>query len=147
MRALCAARVSRFSCGMALASICWLRLPALVSCSTFTPVILLPWSVTWTCIGPYWVLTTAPVRVRVAAEPPVPPCAAGEALPWAPLPAAGEALPRAPLPAAGGVLSRGAGEAEPATLPLAAVPAPPACADIPPPWVPDMGAAAVVPAA
>src|SRR6516165_4060247 len=76
MRALWAARVSLVSCGTALASICWLRDPVFVSCSTFTSVILRPSMVTWTCIGPYGVLSTAPVSTLAPAAAAVPPCAA-----------------------------------------------------------------------
>src|SRR5579862_4786686 len=73
MLALCAVRVSWLSCGMAMASICWLSPPTLVCCSTATLVIFLPATVIWTCIGPYWVFATAPVITRAAVDWPVPP--------------------------------------------------------------------------
>ena len=60
---------------MALASIWSLSGPSLVRSSTRTPVILVPRSPTWTCIGPYCVSATAPVTIRVAAA--LPPIYAG----------------------------------------------------------------------
>src|SRR5580692_2902198 len=72
MRALCAARVSAVSLGTENESICWLSWPSLVSWTTATLVIFFPCRVTFTCIGPYMVVSTAPVTVRVAVEPPEP---------------------------------------------------------------------------
>src|SRR3984957_8583144 len=72
MRALCAERVSAVSLGMENESICWLSWPSLVSWTTETLVIFLPSRVTLTCIGPYMVVSTAPVMVRVAVDPPEP---------------------------------------------------------------------------
>src|SRR5580692_11570601 len=72
MRALCAARVSAVSLGMENESICWLSWPSLVSWTTATLVIFCPSRVTLTCIGPYMVVSTAPVMVRVAVMPPEP---------------------------------------------------------------------------
>src|ERR1700722_12825588 len=72
MRALCAARVSAVSLGMENESICWLSWPSLVSWTTATLVIRVPVRVTLTCMGPYMVLSTAPVMVRVAIEEPEP---------------------------------------------------------------------------
>src|ERR1700722_4953461 len=67
MWALCAARVSLVSVGMAVASIWSLSEPSSVRCSTVTLVIFVPARVTCTCMGPYWVLATVPVTVRLAA--------------------------------------------------------------------------------
>src|ERR1700733_3713726 len=67
MRALCAARVSLVSWGMAVASIWSLSAPSSVRCSTVTLVIFVPARVTCTCMGPYWVFATVPVTVRAAA--------------------------------------------------------------------------------
>src|ERR1700735_189633 len=72
MRALCAERVSAVSLGMENESICWLSWPSLVSWTTETLVIFWPSRVTLTCIGPYMVVSTAPVMVRVAVDPPEP---------------------------------------------------------------------------
>src|ERR1700722_11068919 len=72
MRALCAERVSAVSLGMENESICWLSWPSLVSWTTETLVIFLPSRVTLTCIGPYVVVSTAPVTVRVAVDMPEP---------------------------------------------------------------------------
>src|ERR1700733_2709674 len=72
MRALCAVRVSAVSLGMENESICWLSWPSLVSWTTETLVIFWPSRVTLTCIGPYMVVSTAPVIVRVAVDPPEP---------------------------------------------------------------------------
>src|ERR1700752_2308422 len=68
MCALCAARVSLVSLGMANESIWSLSEPSLVRCRTVTLVIFWPARVSWTCIGPYWVFATVPVTVRAAAE-------------------------------------------------------------------------------
>src|SRR5215470_3443477 len=72
MLALCAVRVSLFSFGIAVESICSLMAPTLVCCTTVTLVIRWPTRVTWTCMGPYWVFATAPVTVRAVAEPAAP---------------------------------------------------------------------------
>src|ERR1700691_4047205 len=61
-------------------SICWLSWPSLVSWTTETLVIFCPSRVTLTCIGPYMVVSTAPVMVRVAVEPPEPALALARAL-------------------------------------------------------------------
>src|SRR5438874_1810699 len=72
MRALWAARVSVFSLGIAMPSICWLSAPSLVCCTTCTLVIFLPVIVSATCIGPYGVFSTAPVTLCVAVMAPEP---------------------------------------------------------------------------
>src|SRR3984885_1166186 len=68
MWALCAARVSLVSLGMAYASICSLSAPSSVRWSKVTLVIFVPAKVSCTCMGPCWVLATVPVTVRAAAE-------------------------------------------------------------------------------
>src|SRR6185437_7616965 len=68
MRALCAARVSLVSLGMALLSISSLSAPSLVRWSTVTLVIFVLARVTCTCMGPYWVFATVPVTVRADAR-------------------------------------------------------------------------------
>src|SRR6516162_3174996 len=129
MRALCAVRVSLVSCGIAVESICSLLAPTLVSCSTVTLVIRCPIRVTWTCMGPYWVFATAPVTVRVAAEPAVPlgfPAGLADAV----TPVVAGVGASAGAVEADGVAGAAAGAAGPAA---AALPGPPAPAGLPAP--------------
>src|SRR6266567_8606640 len=99
MVALCAVRASDVSFGIAIASIWLLSDPSLVCCTTVTLVIFVPATVMATCIGPYWVLATAPVTVRAPLAAAAPPPAVALLPGLAPLPGFAVPLPALPPPA------------------------------------------------
>src|SRR5258705_13669999 len=88
---------------MAKASIWLLSVPLLVRCRMVTLVIRCPVRVSWICMGPYWVLATAPVIVRVAAELPRPGCRAADGVGLA-APAPAPLVPEGPPGWAGEVV-------------------------------------------
>src|ERR1700678_2092233 len=68
--ALCAVTVSLVSLGMEKASIWLLSWPSSVCWRTLTLVICFRVRTSWTCMGPYGVLVTVPVTVRIASDEP-----------------------------------------------------------------------------